>query len=254
VTHGPVLQAPDAFLGDELDASVRQHLEPPELAALFEQLREDAFWGPYFSLQYFFGCRVSEVALVFDTEVSLDQNKLIIKRLKKGKNAKRPDWVNDRYPPGVMPQTYTLPATLAAEVETVREYKRRRGLQANPFLFPSRFGGTERPQGSERLSYLRMAKGTDGRFYRAIGRTQAHRRFKKAADAAELPDNLRHTHVLRHTRATLLYASDASAAQVQHLLGHSSEKTTQTYLGAAKSMRDKYDEELLQLGLEGFHD
>lgn len=253
MTHGPVLQAPDAFLGDELDASTRRHLEPPELQALFEQLRGDGFWGPYFSLQYFFGCRVSEVALVFDAEVSIDQQKIIIKRLKKGRNAKRPDWVEERYPPGVMPQTYTLPPTLASEVETVRLHNVLHGMKDNPFLFPSRFSGTSRPQGLERLSYLRMAQGTDGRFYRAIGRTQAHRRFKKAADAAELPDNLRHTHVLRHTRATLLYASDASAAQVQHLLGHSSEKTTQTYLHAAKSMRDKYDEELLQLGLEGFN-
>lgn len=247
-----VLQAPDVFLGDELDASTRQHLEPPELQAFFDALDGDDFWGPYFRLQYFFGCRVSEIAILFENEVSIPKRKVIIKRLKKGKNAKRPAWVDERYPPGLLPKTYTLPDVLVPDIEAVLAHKASFGLQANPFLFPSRRRGNVRDP--SRLSYLRLAMGADGKPYRAIDGSTAHRRFHKAAEAAGIPDmkSLRRTHVLRHTRATLLYASDASAAQVQHLLGHSSEKITATYLHAAKSMKDRYDEELLHKGLEGF--
>lgn len=249
--HAPII-APDAFLGDELDASTRQHLEPPELERLFNILDQDSFWGPYFRLQYFFGCRVSEIAILFENEVSVPRRKIIIKRLKKGKNATRPQWVEQRYPAGILPKTYTLPEVLVSEISRVMEWKQEKGLSTNPFLFPSKRRGLT--DAGSRLSYLRLAEGSDGNFYRSVDGSTAHRHFKVACEEADIPDmrGLRRTHVLRHTRATLLYASDASAAQVQHLLGHSSEKITATYLHAAKSMRDRYDEELLHKGLEGF--
>lgn len=249
----PVIEAPEFFLGDELDASTRQHLEPPELQRLFDVLDEDPFWGPYFRLQYFFGCRVSEIAILFENEVSITRRKIIIKRLKKGKNATRPKWVEERYPPGMLPKTYTLPEVLVPELQSVFEWKQEMGLGGNPFLFPSKRRGNPRP--ASRLSYLRLAKGPDGTFYRSVDGSNAHRHFKDACEEADIPDmpGLRRTHVLRHTRATLLYANEASAPQVQHLLGHSSEKITATYLHAAKSMRDRYDEELLHKGLEGFN-
>jgi integrase len=246
------LEAPDDFLGEELDASTRQHLEPPELERFFGALDDDNFWGPYFRLQFFYGCRVSEIAILFASELSIEKRKIIIKRLKKGKNAKRPAWVEERYPPGIMPKTYTLPEVLVPELQALAEHKDASGLSANPFLFPSRRRGQVRAP--SRLSYLRLAKGRDGRFYRSVDASTAHRRFKEAVEEAGIPDmkSLRRTHVLRHTRATLLYASGATAAEVQHLLGHSSEKITATYLHAAKSMKDRYDESLLHKGLEGF--
>lgn len=249
----PLIRAPDEFLGDELDASARAHLEPPELERLFAALQPDPFWCPYFAIQYFYGCRVSEVALIFENEVSLSKKRIIIKRLKKGQRAKRADWIEKRFPVGIAPNTYVLPAHLAADVERVLAWKKAAPgrVPQNPFLFPSNRAATERGV-DDRLAFLRTAAGKDGRPYQAVSRSTAHRRFVEACDKAEIPANLSHSHVLRHTRATLLYASEATAAQVQHLLGHSSEKITATYLHAAKTLRDRYDEELLERGLEGF--
>ena len=58
-----------------------------------------------------------------------------------------------------------------------------------------------------------------------------------------------YSHVLRHTRATLLLASGVAEEQVQYLLGHSNVQMTRRYLGVAESMRDALNSEVLRKGL-----
>lgn len=241
--------APTTFLGDALDAHGRQHLEPSELTAFFEAASPHPFWGPYFAIQYYYGARLSEVALIFEADIVLDRRRLLLKRLKK--RAGRPSWVEENFPEGVMPTTYTIPAKLVDAIKRVRAWKARQGgrVAQSPFLFPSR---RVVPAGKkDRLAHLRIAAGPGG-LYSAVSRSAGHRAFVTFAEEAEIPPALAHSHVLRHTRATLLYAADASAAEVQHLLGHSDEKTTARYIGAAKALKDRFDEKLLERGLEGF--
>jgi integrase/recombinase XerD len=73
--------------------------------------------------------------------------------------------------------------------------------------------------------------------WRAVSRGTADRKFREAALAAGISFRLAHSHVLRHTRATLLLASGAKEENVQILLGHSSVATTRKYLGVAESLR-----------------
>lgn len=70
-----------------------------------------------------------------------------------------------------------------------------------------------------------------------MSRATADRRFRAAALAAKLPKTLCHTHVLRHTRATLLLAEGAKEEDVQMLLGHASISTTRRYVHQAEQLR-----------------
>jgi molybdate transport system regulatory protein len=54
--------------------------------------------------------------------------------------------------------------------------------------------------------------------------------FRKRAIEAGLPEELRHPHILRHTRAIELLRSGVPVTMVQQLLGHSSIMTTAVYL------------------------
>jgi site-specific recombinase XerD len=77
----------------------------------------------------------------------------------------------------------------------------------------------------------------DGKTFRAIARDTADNRFRQAATCARVPKHLRHTHTLRHTRATLALAEGMAEEDVKFLLGHSRIETTRGYLGVAKSLR-----------------
>jgi site-specific recombinase XerD len=71
--------------------------------------------------------------------------------------------------------------------------------------------------------------------------------LKRLGAAAELPDELRHPHALRHTCATELLRAGATIADVRVFLGHASVKTTSVYLASG----DERQEHVVQLRERG---
>ena len=67
--------------------------------------------------------------------------------------------------------------------------------------------------------------------------------LKRLGAAAELPEELRHPHALRHTCATELLRAGATIADVRVFLGHASVKTTSIYLASGEDRQ----EEIVQL-------
>ena len=129
--------------------------------------------------------------------------------------------------------------------------ERRKGTQNNLFLFPShnRPKQFEESWGSspkERMALIRKIGKSQ-----AVSRMTAHRKFKHFCSLADIPSNLCHSHVLRHSRATLMLAAEVPPEHVQFLLGHSSLNTTFQYLHLARSLRLRYESSAnLGFGLE----
>jgi len=56
---------------------------------------------------------------------------------------------------------------------------------------------------------------------------------------AEIPEHLRHPHVLRHTFATRYYRDTHDLAGLQRLLGHADPKTTMVYVDDSPADRER---------------
>lgn len=201
----------------------RQHLDIPELRAFFSPnvLPETSLWYPYFFIQFFFGCRLSEPALILDEDVSYKKHKIIIRRLKK---AQEED--------GFLETSYDANERVLKCIETAKKWKVHKGTEENPFLFASNRRRASRDVGAERLSQLRNQDG-----WQAVSRFTAHRMFQRIAALAKIPEPLRHSHVLRHTRAVMMLVAGEKPEAVQHILGHSSVKMTQRYFLVADVLR-----------------
>jgi integrase/recombinase XerC len=63
--------------------------------------------------------------------------------------------------------------------------------------------------------------------------------LKRLGAAAELPEELRHPHALRHTCATELLRAGATLADVRMFLGHASVKTTSIYLASSEQRQEQ---------------
>jgi len=68
---------------------------------------------------------------------------------------------------------------------------------------------------------------------RQYSRMALHKQFKKALEAAGLPDHYS-MHSMRHTYGTQLYANERDLRFVQRQLGHSAPAVTQIYVGVSK--------------------
>ena len=215
---------PLAERAKEIEQKSREHLEPEELAALWKTLRPDAFWFGYFRLQYHFGCRASEVAIVLKEDVDLRTGTVVLRRLKKRDVEE-----------GFHEHNYEMPEKLTTILKAVVPLVHKE----NPWFFGSPYRAAKKTHlkkesnTGHRMATIRI---TDGG-WRAVSRSSAQNAFKEACAAAGIPANLSHTHVLRHTRGTLLFAQGAQLADVQYLLGHSDPKTTQIYVGWAGSLK-----------------
>lgn len=228
------VQQTGRFSGHAVIDTNRKHLEPPELKALFVELEKDPFFYCYYGIAFFFGCRMSEPALILRKEdVSFKDDLIIIRRLKK-RNTEA----------GYQECVYGLTPGLKKLVRTAVQCSKERGLLQNPWLFPSPTKTFRTPK--ERTGQLRRLESG----YSAISRMSAHKAFKKAAQAAGIPENLCHSHTLRHTRATLMLAQGKKPEAVQFLLGHNNIATTMGYIGVANSLRLRYQAEA-ELG-DGF--
>jgi site-specific recombinase XerD len=92
----------------------------------------------------------------------------------------------------------------------------------------------------------RRRNGTYTRVGRRCGQGVLADVLKRLGAAAELPEELRHPHALRHTCATELLRAGATIADVRILLGHASIKTTGIYLAS-----DQRQEHVVQLRERG---
>lgn len=243
-----IIQLRGGFKGQEIVDAHREHLEPDEVRRLFDVLKPDPYWFGYFRLQYFFGCRISEIALLLKEDVSIADNGIIIRRLKKrrfplvpyvdDKGRKRRRMDKDAEPgAGFREHVYSLTPHLIEVVKGVLAVTPK----ANPWLFGSRGSAASRKATpKDRLGQLRRVE-ADGKTWRAVSRDTAHTAFVTAAEAAKIPERLCHSHVLRHTRATLMLAAGAKPEDVKELLGHASIDITYTYLHVAKSLKLRMD-------------
>jgi integrase len=210
------------------DQYAREHLELEELQAFWAVVDPDPFWSGYFRLQYYFGCRCSEVAIIKKDDVDFKAGELLIRRLKKpvvGEAlAHGEGWVLHRYP-----------GVAGALMDRLRHV-----LDVVPKQNPWLFGSQHRARGAPEKRMERMARiriSPEG--WRAVSRSSAQEHFKGLAAQAGIPEGLQHTHVLRHTRATLLFAADRSDREIQNLLGHSSLAITRKYIGWANRMKNR---------------
>jgi integrase/recombinase XerC len=89
------------------------------------------------------------------------------------------------------------------------------------------------PQAGDRLFITLGRRRRDGSYPRVGGRCGQEvvsDVLKRLGVAAELPYELRHPHVLRHTCATELLRASATIADVRIFLGHASIETTLVYV------------------------
>ncbi|MGE4546765.1 MAG: tyrosine-type recombinase/integrase [Desulfurella sp.] len=82
---------------------------------------------------------------------------------------------------------------------------------------------------AELMLYLSQYPEMKGKVFSITGRN-FQTAFKKVCQKVNIPDELSHPHILRHTRAVELLRSGVPVTIVQDLLGHSSLNTTAVYL------------------------
>ena len=95
---------------------------------------------------------------------------------------------------------------LLDEVAALRSWLRTKPTDGSDYLFTSQKGGR-------------------------LDRTQFFRVFQAVADAAGLPAEKSHPHVLKHSLASHLVASNVNLALVKQALGHRSISSTMVYVG-----------------------
>jgi len=246
-----IIKPTGRFRGQEVIDANRKHLEPSEVRRLFAVLKEPLvedngkhfafgpFWFGYFAVQYYFGCRVSEVALLLKEDVSFGTKEILIRRLKKRqweKKKKDDEGEAKKISDGFTESVYGMPDPLIEAVQGVLDVHRELGVPSkNPWLFGSS-SSRSLGAGLDRMMLIRRTE-VEGQTFRAVSRDTADTRFRQAATCARLPAHLRHTHTLRHTRATLALAEGTPEEDVRFLLGHARIETTRGYLGVAKSLR-----------------
>ena len=81
----------------------------------------------------------------------------------------------------------------------------------------------------EILKLLTLFPDIKGRIFK-LDPSNVRKVFYKCGDMAGIPKDMRHPHILRHTRAIELLRAGVPVTAVQSILGHSSLNTTATYL------------------------
>jgi integrase len=127
-------------------------------------------------------------------------------------------WIT-RVKDGISGEYPTHPTT----IRLLWAYLNERGEDENPYLFTSRQSGVG-----------------------PLSPTTVYGLFRQYADAAELPADRRHPHILRHSIAVHLMNAGWDAADVQDWLGHRDISSTMIYAAVTNKRREaKYEEALL---------
>jgi type 1 fimbriae regulatory protein FimB len=160
-------------------------------------------------LAYRHGLRASEVCGLRMADVDLKNSALSIQRLKGSMKTVQPLYSHRGQP-------------LLDEVVALRAWLKARPADGSDFLFASQKGGR-------------------------LDRTQFFRVFQTVGEAAGLPTEKRHPHVLKHSLASHLIAGNVNLALVKQALGHRSISSTMQYVGTT----DAQSAEAVQSALMG---
>lgn len=139
-------------------------------------------------IAYRHGLRASEVCALRLADVNLKDGAISVQRLKGSLRTVQPLYSHRGQP-------------LLDEVCALRSWLKIRPIDGSNYLFTSQKGGR-------------------------LDRTQFFRGFQTVADAAGLPAEKRHPHVLKHSLASHLVAGNVNLALVKQALGHRSISST----------------------------
>jgi integrase len=143
------------------------------------------------------GCRVSEMCDLRLSDIDFENNLIHIRRKKNSEDSLQP--------------------MSAKEIATLRDYLKIRPQVDSDVVFVSR----------EQSGALNTESETGVRH--RMSRSQVFRIFQNICEAAGIPPEYRHCHVLKHTLARILLASGQNAFMVQKALGHRSIQSTLAY-------------------------
>lgn len=146
-------------------------------------------------LAYRHGLRAPEVCGLKLADIDLKAGSISIRRLKGSLQTVQPLYAHRGQP-------------LLDEMSALRAWLRERRSDGSDYLFTSQKGGR-------------------------LDRTQFFRIFRTVAEAAGLPIEKRHPHVLKHTLASHLVAGNVNLALVKQALGHKSISSTMEYIGVS---------------------
>jgi integrase len=172
------------------------YLTPDEVIAVLKVAKERSTrdWCMVL-VAYRHGMRASEVCNLRLDDVDLKRGAITIRRLKGSLDTVQPLYAHRGVP-------------LLDELAALRAYFRDREDDGSDFLFVSQKGGR-------------------------LHRSQFFRVFQSIAEAAGLPTDKRHPHVLKHSLASHLVAGNVNLALVKQALGHRAISSTMVYVGTS---------------------
>ena len=143
------------------------------------------------------GCRVSEICDLRTRDIDWKQNTVHIRRKKNSEDSLQP--------------------MSAKEAKALQDYLKVRPQVDSDVVFVSREQSGSKNTETEPEAKYRMS------------RSQVFRIFQSICEAAGIPPEFRHCHVLKHTLARIMLAKGANAFTVQKALGHKSIQSTLAY-------------------------
>jgi integrase len=206
-----VIELPTQAVRPKRSSRVRAaFLSPEETLAVLRAAKERGVrdWAMIL-MAYRHGLRASEVCGLRLADVNLKDGAISICRLKNSLRTTQPLYEHRGQP-------------LLDEVVALRAWLKVRPADGSDYLFTSQKGGR-------------------------LDRTQFFRIFQAVADAARLPGEKRHPHVLKHSLASHLIAGNVNLALVRQALGHRSISSTMVYVGTT----DAQAAEAVQAALMG---
>jgi type 1 fimbriae regulatory protein FimB len=185
-------------------------LTPEEMLAVLRAAKERNVrdWAMIL-VAYRHGLRASEVCGLRLADVNMKDGAILIRRLKGSLRTTQPLYAHRGQ-------------SLLDEVAALRSWLKARPSDGSDYLFTSQKGGR-------------------------LDRTQFFRVFQTVGEAANLPAEKRHPHVLKHSLASHLIAGNVNLALVKQALGHRSISSTMVYVGTT----DAQAAEAVQAALMG---